>query len=101
MKALHQQSIIHGDIKSENILIKILETREVIFKLADFGCSLTVDHRKNHSEVWIGGTSSVIKNASIDVHLKTRVHDLNHLPTHSERMHISLKMEFIATNLAF
>lgn len=56
MEALHQQSIIHGDIKSENILIKLLETGEAVAKLADFGCSLTVEHKENHSEVWIGGT---------------------------------------------
>jgi serine/threonine protein kinase len=40
VNALHQEDIIHGDIKSENILIKVLDDRLIIPKLADFGSSV-------------------------------------------------------------
>lgn len=60
ISAIHSVLMVHGDIKSENVLIKI-ELGEAIPKLADFGCSLLdleLDENENVKEtVWIGGTN--------------------------------------------
>lgn len=55
LTALHFAGFIHGDIKSENILIRITDTGRAIPKLGDFGSSVYVSD--NHERVWIGGTS--------------------------------------------
>jgi len=41
LEYLHNQRIIHGDIKPDNILIKIQDKRKIL-KLADFGVSKTI-----------------------------------------------------------
>lgn len=61
LSALHSLFIIHGDIKSENVLIKIQSPGVAVPKLADFGCSL-LDLQLRESEtvqdsVWVGGTN--------------------------------------------
>ncbi|KAL9609579.1 MAG: hypothetical protein Q9167_005672 [Letrouitia subvulpina] len=59
--ALHVQSIIHGDIKSENILLKVEGADKFIPKLADFTCALFSSEdgsQKDSNEiVWLGGTN--------------------------------------------
>jgi serine/threonine protein kinase len=61
ISAIHSLFIVHGDIKSENILIKISDYGEAIPKLADFGCSLLDLEEENGGEVpervWVGGTN--------------------------------------------
>jgi serine/threonine protein kinase len=60
LSAIHSFRIVHGDIKSENILVKIEVGGEAVPKLADFGSSLQ-DLRSNQVDtkkpVWIGGTN--------------------------------------------
>jgi serine/threonine protein kinase len=51
--ALHREDIIHGDIKSENVLIKITEDGMFVPKLADFGSSIV---QLQNDLVDIGGT---------------------------------------------
>jgi serine/threonine protein kinase len=34
--------VIHRDIKTENVLIKIIENGKPIVKLADFGCAIKI-----------------------------------------------------------
>ena len=52
LDAIHMEGFIHGDIKSENILIS-LEDGAIIPKLADFGDSIKVG---NDGMLLIGGT---------------------------------------------
>lgn len=61
ISAIHSLSIVHGDIKSENVLIKMNGPGEAIPKLADFGCSLPDleldESETNKGTVWVGGTN--------------------------------------------
>lgn len=54
LSALHEVGLVHGDIKTENILVCAHPTRRYIAKLADFGFSV-VDLGEN-TEMLIGGT---------------------------------------------
>lgn len=61
LSALHSLFIVHGDIQSENVLIKIQSSGVAVPKLADFGCPL-LDLQLGESEtvqdsVWVGGTN--------------------------------------------
>ena len=40
IKILHQNKLIHRDIKLENIFIKLKEDSDFVVKLGDFGCSI-------------------------------------------------------------
>jgi serine/threonine protein kinase len=59
--AMHSLDMVHGDIKSENVLLKFDNTGTPTPKLADFGCSLidleSVDEDVSAEEVWVGGTN--------------------------------------------
>jgi serine/threonine protein kinase len=54
LKMLHRCGIIHGDVKSENILIFAHSEREFIAKLSDFGFSVIGEAAS--AEVDVGGT---------------------------------------------
>lgn len=54
--ALHSEGFVHGDLKSENVLIKISEAGIPIPKLADFGCSIVKKVISEDDVIWIGGT---------------------------------------------
>ena len=45
IEALHQCGIIHGDVKSSNMLVCKHPTRKFIVKISDFGFSLTVNDK--------------------------------------------------------
>ena len=59
--ALHLQNIVHGDIKTENVLLKIEGAGRFTPKLADFGCALlNPDNTKEidtEKTIWVGGTN--------------------------------------------
>ena len=59
--ALHTEKIVHGDIKSENILVKFEAPNIFTPKLADFGSALFIHEdltQDNGNEtIWIGGTN--------------------------------------------
>jgi serine/threonine protein kinase len=61
LAAIHSLGVVHGDIKSENILLKFDEAGHPTPKLADFGCSLLDLEIENddagNNMVWIGGTN--------------------------------------------
>ncbi|PYH94510.1 kinase-like protein [Aspergillus ellipticus CBS 707.79] len=54
LEMLHRCGIIHGDVKSENILICSHPEREYIAKLSDFGFSMVGEAAND--EVYVGGT---------------------------------------------
>ena len=54
LQMLHRCGIIHGDVKSENILIFSHPEREYIAKLSDFGFSMV--REAADAEVYVGGT---------------------------------------------
>ncbi|KAL4976597.1 hypothetical protein BDW66DRAFT_166389 [Aspergillus desertorum] len=51
---LHRCGIIHGDVKSENILIFSDPQKEYVAKLSDFGFSLVGE--ATNAEIYVGGT---------------------------------------------
>ena len=55
LQVLHDCGIVHGDMKSENVLLFHNDERKVIAKLSDFGCSL-VDNDHEGGRVLLGGT---------------------------------------------
>lgn len=54
--ALHSADVFHGDLKSENVLLKIGKQGEIEPKLADFGCSVVLERSDARKGYWIGGT---------------------------------------------
>ena len=56
MEALHLADVFHGDLKSENVLLKIGKQGEIEPKLADFGCSVILERTDSRKGYWIGGT---------------------------------------------
>jgi serine/threonine protein kinase len=54
LDALHEEAFIHGDLKSENVLIQISEGGIIIPKLSDFGSSVLF--WESEELVRIGGT---------------------------------------------
>lgn len=56
LEALHGAHIIHGDLKTENVLLKTGKECELEPKLADFGCSLLLEKSDARKKYWIGGT---------------------------------------------
>ncbi|KAI2999946.1 hypothetical protein CBS147346_7306 [Aspergillus niger] len=54
LRALHQCGIIHGDVKSENVLIFSHPHRKYQAKVSDFGSSMVEDSLLN--SVYVGGT---------------------------------------------
>lgn len=53
--ALHRASIIHGDVKAENVLIfDGIEVGSFIAKVSDFGCALTVEKPGNENDLPTG-----------------------------------------------
>jgi serine/threonine protein kinase len=56
LQALHQCNIIHGDVKSENVLICRHAQRRYIAKLADFGLSLINPDSGSNRHRLPGGT---------------------------------------------
>ena len=56
MDALHCADVFHGDLKSENVLLKIGKQGEIEPKLADFGCSVVLERTDARKGYWIGGT---------------------------------------------
>jgi len=61
LAVMHSLGIVHGDIKSENILLKFDNADTPTPKLADFGCSLLDLEIENEDvgteSVWTGGTN--------------------------------------------
>jgi serine/threonine protein kinase len=61
LAAMHSLGMVHGDIKSENILLKFDDAGRALPKLADFGCSLFDLELENEgtgaNTVWVGGTN--------------------------------------------
>lgn len=61
LAAIHSLGMVHGDIKSENVLLKFDNTGTPTPKLADFGCSLvdleSLEEGVRSEKVWIGGTN--------------------------------------------
>nr|POE77886.1 serine/threonine-protein kinase shk2 [Quercus suber] len=53
LQALHDAGLVHGDIKTDNVLCFASSGRRVA-KLADFGFSVLAD--SGDTEVWLGGT---------------------------------------------
>ena len=53
--ALHSADVFHGDLKSENVLLKIGKQGEIEPKLADFGCSVVLERTDARKGYWIGG----------------------------------------------
>lgn len=53
IKALHDCGIIHGDVKTSNMLVCKHSTRKFIVKVSDFGFSLTVSDKRllGHTEL--------------------------------------------------
>ena len=56
LEALHGADIFHGDLKSENVLLKSGKEGEIEPKLADFGCSVVLEKTNSRKRYWIGGT---------------------------------------------
>ena len=56
LEALHCADIFHGDLKSENVLLKAGKEGEIEPKLADFGCSVVLEKTDARKRYWIGGT---------------------------------------------
>lgn len=56
LDALHSAEVFHGDLKSENVLIKIGEGGTLEPKLADFGCSVLLQRTESTKKFYIGGT---------------------------------------------
>jgi serine/threonine protein kinase len=56
LDALHSANIFHGDLKSENVLLKIKKCGALEPKLADFGCSITFLDREGKAKYYIAGT---------------------------------------------
>lgn len=40
LQAVHNNSIVHGDVKTENVLLFTHDSRQYIAKIGDFGCSI-------------------------------------------------------------
>ena len=56
LQVLHECGIVHGDVKSENVLLFPHDKRRVIAKLSDFGCSLGDSDGDHGARVLLGGT---------------------------------------------
>jgi len=56
LKTLHECNIIHGDVKSENVLICRHAKRKYIAKVADFGLSVINPDTKRKGHILLGGT---------------------------------------------
>lgn len=54
--ALHSAKINHGDLKSENVLLKIRDQGLLEPKLADFGCSVNFEKTNGKKRYWVGGS---------------------------------------------
>lgn len=54
LSMLHRCGIIHGDVKSENILIFSHSEKEYVAKLSDFGFSMV--REATNADVYVGGT---------------------------------------------
>lgn len=50
MKYLHANRVMHGDLKSPNILIKLRENACVIARVADFGLAMTNKNSRTYFE---------------------------------------------------
>ena len=46
---LHSKGIVHGDIKPLNVLVSGDESDELIFKVADYGCTIVNPAQASHS----------------------------------------------------
>ena len=46
---LHNNGIIHGDVKPSNVLVDGLEDDEFVFKLTDYTCTPIPKHQTSHS----------------------------------------------------
>jgi serine/threonine protein kinase len=56
LDALHSARIFHGDLKSENVLLKIDKSGNVRPKLADFGCSVVFKDEEGTTKYYVAGT---------------------------------------------
>jgi serine/threonine protein kinase len=58
MEYIHSKSIIHGDLKPDNVLVKKDSSRPygVIAKIIDFGLSTTIDPLESHVSDFNRGT---------------------------------------------
>lgn len=56
LDALHGAHIFHGDLKSENVLLKTGNGGGFEPKLADFSCSVLLEKTDATKRYWIGGT---------------------------------------------
>ena len=54
LSALHQAGLVHGDVKTDNILICSGPNRKYVAKISDFGFSIIA--ATESAEVWMGGT---------------------------------------------
>ena len=50
IRAIHEATIIHGDLKPHNILLQnsTLDPRGFTAKIADFGLSIKLDYEQSH-----------------------------------------------------
>jgi serine/threonine protein kinase len=71
LDAVHEEAFIHGDLKSENILVQIVEDNILIPKLSDFGSAIMV--WESEELVHIGGTdpwrAPEVRSPSIQVYM--------------------------------
>ena len=56
LDVLHSAHIYHGDLKSENILLKMGKEGEIEPKLADFGYSVVLEKGGSRQKFWVGGS---------------------------------------------
>eukprot|EP01026_Neomeris_dumetosa_P029295 TRINITY_DN23746_c0_g1_i1.p1 TRINITY_DN23746_c0_g1~~TRINITY_DN23746_c0_g1_i1.p1 ORF type:complete len:210 (-),score=29.54 TRINITY_DN23746_c0_g1_i1:103-654(-) len=64
---LHKRRIVHGDLKSQNVLLKQSQTNRggFVAKVADFGISRVIDSRPKHLKDLIG-TIAYMPNETIE-----------------------------------